>query len=157
MLIFIVLFWTYYNCSFYPSIWLGNTWPGVGLSHKIQWWSAGLYNSCILLLSSCFITWADLTLKLRTNIIESVTALVSAIFISIHFLMCQYIEFSRLPFTFRDTMYGTLFYSITGLHLCHVLIGSLLLFITLFLLLNIQDPILKKYSKIIEKPPLDFI
>lgn len=71
--------------------------------------------------------------------------------------MCQYIEFSRLPFTFRDTMYGTLFYSITGLHLCHVLIGSLLLFITLFLLLNIQDPILKKYSKIIEKPPLDFI
>lgn len=59
-----------------------------------------------------------------------------------HFLICQYIEFSRLPFNFKDSIYGTLFYSITGLHLIHVLIGSVLLILTLF---NITY-IYKKYN-----------
>ena len=45
--------------------------------------------------------------------------------------MCQYAEFSRLPFNFKDSIYGTMFYSITGLHLLHVLVGTILLFITL--------------------------
>ena len=91
-----------------------------------------VYITIILFTSSCYITWAELSLKLRLNRVETITALSLGIYASVHFLMCQFIEFSRLPFNYNDSIYSTMFYSITGLHLLHVVIGTILLLFTLY-------------------------
>ena len=93
----------------------------------------------ILFTSSCFITWCELSLKLRNDRQESLTALFWGICASLHFLVCQYIEFSRLPFCYKDSIYGVLFYSVTGLHLLHVLVGTILLILTLVKLVLIYN------------------
>lgn len=136
VLVFVVLFWSWFHASIIPTIWIGNIWPSVGIEAP-KWWGIGLYNTIILFTSSCYITWAELSLKLRSNKIETLTALILGVYASIHFLTCQYIEFSRLPFNYRDSIYGTMFYSITGLHLLHVVIGTILLLFTILKVLNI--------------------
>ena len=50
----------------------------------------------------------------------------------IHFLTIQILEFTRLPFTFTDSIYGNLFFSITGLHFLHIIIGLMLLTIVTY-------------------------
>lgn len=129
VLVFLLLFWTWFHASITPTIWIGNVWPTNGIIAP-KWWGIGLYNTIILFISSCFVTWCELSLKLRNNRIESFTSLFWGIGASIHFLICQYLEFSRLPFFYKDSIYGTLFYSITGLHLLHVLVGTILLVLT---------------------------
>jgi cytochrome c oxidase subunit 3 len=135
VLIFILLFWSWFHASMTPTIWIGNVWPTNGLIAP-KWWGIALYNTLILFISSCYITWAELSLKLRQNQVETLTALFLGIQASLHFLVCQYIEFSRLPFCYRDSIYGTIFYSTTGLHLLHVMAGTILLFFTTYKIKN---------------------
>lgn len=135
VLVFVLLFWSWFHASMTPTIWIGNVWPTTGLITP-KWWGIALYNTFILFISSCYITWAELSLKLRQTQTETLTALLLGIQSSTHFLTCQYIEFSRLPFCYRDSIYGTIFYSTTGLHLLHVIIGTFLLFITSYKIKN---------------------
>lgn len=59
-------------------------------------------------------------------------SLILTIGAGLHFLLIQILEFTRLPFSFTDSIYGNLFYSITGLHFLHILVGLSLLFIVLY-------------------------
>ena len=138
ILVFLLLFWAWFHASITPAIWVGNVWPTTGIIAP-KWWGIGLYNTIILFISSCFITWCELSLKLRNDRVEALTALCWGILASCHFLVCQYLEFSRLPFFYKDSIYGVLFYSITGLHLVHVLIGTVLLIITLIRLVVLYN------------------
>ena len=138
ILVFLLLFWAWFHASITPTIWIGNVWPTNGIVAP-KWWGIGLYNTIVLFVSSCFITWCELSLKLRNSRVESLSALVWGICASAHFLACQFIEFSRLPFFYKDSIYGVLFYSITGLHLIHVLIGTILLLLTLVRLVAVSN------------------
>lgn len=138
ILVFLLLFWAWFHASVTPTIWIGNTWPTTGIVAP-KWWGIGLYNTTILFISSCFITWCELSLKLRNSSVEIFTSLFWGICASLHFLICQYIEFSRLPFNYKDSIYGTLFYSITGLHLIHVVIGTILLIFTAAKLVDLYN------------------
>jgi cytochrome c oxidase subunit I+III len=51
------------------------------------------------------------------------------------FILSQYEEFSRLPFNIKDSVYGNIFYSITGLHLLHVSLGLIVLIIFYIMLI----------------------
>ena len=63
--------------------------------------------------------------------------------------MCQFIEFSRLPFNYNDSIYSTMFYSITGLHLLHVVIGTILLLFTLYKIIIIYNLMLMDAADVI--------
>jgi cytochrome c oxidase subunit 3 len=47
------------------------------------------------------------------------------------FLYMQYTEYCYSEFTIADSVYGNLFFSLTGLHGLHVIVGVLFLTITL--------------------------
>ena len=51
----------------------------------------------------------------------------------------QFIEYSRIPITIIDSINSVLFFSITGLHLLHVIISLI------FLLNSYKIPLLNKF------------
>jgi len=46
--------------------------------------------------------------------------------------MLQYYEYSVAPFNISDSVYGSVFYMLTGLHGSHVIIGTLFLIVCLY-------------------------
>lgn len=65
----------------------------------------------------------------RTEVLSILSAVVVA---GIHFIEVQTFEYIRSVISYRDSIYGCTFYSITGLHLTHVVIGIILLLICIF-------------------------
>jgi heme/copper-type cytochrome/quinol oxidase subunit 3 len=54
------------------------------------------------------------------------------------FTALQVGEYFNAPFNLSDGIYGTVFYSLTGLHGFHVIIGTIFISICFFRLLNSQ-------------------
>jgi heme/copper-type cytochrome/quinol oxidase subunit 3 len=48
----------------------------------------------------------------------------------------QFKEYIYAPFGIGDGIYGSTFYMLTGLHGCHVIIGTIFLFVCLLRLMN---------------------
>lgn len=49
------------------------------------------------------------------------------LFLGVVFLLCQGIEYVETPFHINDSVYGSAFYMLTGLHGLHVIVGVLFL------------------------------
>lgn len=60
------------------------------------------------------------------------TSLSYTIFLGAIFIYCQYHEYMHASFDMTDGIYGSIFYSLTGLHGAHVIIGVCLLIAVLF-------------------------
>ena len=134
LLVFIALFWSWFYSAINPSIWLGGCWPPIGIEAP-QHLGLPLYSTFILFTSSCFLVWFELALQLRSRQAEVILALTLTCGFGLHFLAIQILEFTRLPFSFTDSIYGNLFFAITGLHFLHIIIGLTLLFITMYRIL----------------------
>lgn len=52
------------------------------------------------------------------------------------FTAFQYLEYSEATFTITDSIFGTVFFSSTGLHGIHVIIGTIFIFLGLLRLVN---------------------
>ena len=126
ILIFIGLFVSWFYCGLNPSIWLGAAWAPEILQEPTPFFMP-LYGTIILFISSCSLMWFELVFQLRFNSSELANALTLTIGMGIHFIGIQILEFSRLPFSFSDSIFSNLFFTITGLHLIHILIGLILL------------------------------
>ncbi|HSB53064.1 MAG TPA: cytochrome c oxidase subunit 3 [Gemmatimonadales bacterium] len=87
-----------------------------------------LPNTLILLLSSGTIWWAEAGIRrgrqgrLRLGLL--LTFVLGAVFLSI-----QVAEYGHLDFSPRTDAYGSLFYTITGFHGAHVVVGLLMLLV----------------------------
>ena len=126
---FFALWWGWGHNAFVPSIWIGAKWPPVFFPH-FSWRGLAFYNTLILFTSSCLLNWADLSVRFKTNRSEIVSVLAIVFFAGAHFIEIQCFEYIRSVISFRDSIYGCLFYSITGLHLFHVIMGMFFIFIT---------------------------
>ena len=60
---------------------------------------------------------------------KSVTQLGYAIWAGVLFTIIQLIEYKRATFTIGDRVFGSRFFTLTGFHGLHVLVGTLILFI----------------------------
>jgi heme/copper-type cytochrome/quinol oxidase subunit 3 len=69
-------------------------------------------------------------LEWRLKLIYS--SLIYTIFFGILFIYCQYYEYMHASFDITDGIYGSIFYTLTGLHGAHVIIGVILLIIVFF-------------------------
>jgi len=49
--------------------------------------------------------------------------------LAVVFTLLQIYEYFNAPFNFTDSVYGSAFYSLTGLHGLHVIIGSIFIFV----------------------------
>lgn len=127
VMFFSAFFWGFFYVSIVPHPLLGNVWPPAYIT-PIDAWGLPLVNTIILLSSGATVTWAHRAMILGSRR-YSIIGLGLTVFLGVIFMFCQYIEYESSPFSIRDSVYGSLFFMITGFHGFHVFVGTLFLFV----------------------------
>lgn len=134
---FFSLFFSYFYNSLIPDILLGSNWPPLGISHYLNYdsiISIPLFNTLLLISSGFTITslhnYYHYIHKSSTFIIGSLYLL--TISLGILFICLQAYEYYEAIFTYTDSIYGSLFYSLTGFHGIHIILGTILLILSYF-------------------------
>nr|UZT67430.1 cytochrome c oxidase subunit 3 [Aegilips sp. ZJUH 20220002] len=125
---FISLFWSYFHSALSPNIEIGTMWPPQNIS-SINPFTIPTLNTIILLTSGFTITWSHHLLLINKK--KSMYPLLITIMLGLFFSYIQFFEYSKMSFCMSDSIYGSLFYMMTGFHGLHVIIGSLFLLVTL--------------------------
>ena len=135
ILIFGTLFFSFFYNSLIPSVEFSSTFPPKGII-ALDYKAVPLLNTGILFFSGLSITASQNYLiggKKNKTLLYLILTLILAFFFS----YLQYFEYTHAFFTITDSVFGATFYSITGLHFFHMVIGEILLIIILMrLLLN---------------------
>jgi cytochrome c oxidase subunit 3 len=129
MLLFIIsevmVFGAFFTAYFFIRVAEGDPWPAPGMELPVV---PTLINTAILVSSSFTMHWAQTGIKLGNR-----RALKAGIFTTIllgaAFLFLQINEYVHLGFAPQDGAQETIFYSLTGLHGAHVIVGLMLLLI----------------------------
>jgi len=127
IMFFFALFSSYIYIMTHPNIWIGCSWPPSAL-FEISPFKLPLANAMLLVASGM---WGELahdaiqlgSATLATHYLEYTIAL------GLAFLAVQISEYSSLPFGIDDSVYGSLFFLITGFHGIHVCIGMIFIII----------------------------
>lgn len=112
---------------FYLASQTNQHWPPEGLPRM----SIGTLNTCVLLLSSVFV-WLTERLVRRRRIKWAVAAMAVAILLGLIFVGIQLKEWHAHPYGIATHQYGSLYFTITGFHVIHVLVGLVVLACLLF-------------------------
>jgi len=92
--------------------------------------SLALPNTGILLASSVCIWWAERGIR-AGSARRLVVGLVATLALGLTFVSIQAVEYSRESFRLSTNAYSSVFYTVTGLHGAHVLVGLLMVAVTL--------------------------
>ena len=126
VMLFFAFFWGFFHFSPVPSVNIGNVWPPEGTQH-LNVWGLPLVNTLLLLTSGLTITVAHAYI-LRDNADGFAWYLFLTILLGITFLFCQAYEYKfGVKFSWRENIYGSIFFITTGFHGMHVTIGTLFL------------------------------
>lgn len=137
-MLFVGLFWAYFHFSLNPSIWIGNTWPPKGILDKsVNAFTLPLVNTALLVGSGYTVNSAVKAMRIG-GWGEAALSLILTIFYGALFLYVQYFEFQHSPFAISDSVYGSIFFFITGFHGFHVIVGMIALSACLIRHLNYQ-------------------
>ena len=97
-------------------------WPPTGIE-KPELMQASIY-SVVLIGSSLPVFWADAAIR-RGRVGQAQLGLLSSWLMGAVFLAHTVVDFQALHFGWRDNAYGSVYYTIIGLHALHVLVGLL--------------------------------
>jgi len=122
---FASFFWSFFHFSLAPSIFIGMQWPPEGLV-LINPVGLPLFNTILLLYSSYLVTYAHKSM-IGHCWRDSQIGLFLAIICGVLFFCVQGYEYLESPFSINDSVYGSIFYILTGCHGLHVLIGTIFL------------------------------
>jgi cytochrome c oxidase subunit 3 len=128
VLLFASFFWAFFHSSLNPSVELA-MWPPKGIN-AIDCWSVPLLNSILLLSAGFIITWAHHAFLNGEKGTSLFGMFISILLIAI-FLVIQYVEYSNTEFTISDSVFGSVFFALTGLHGLHVMAAILLLTVSM--------------------------
>ena len=126
---FLSIFWAFFHSSLSPDISLGNTWPPIGII-ALDPFDVPLLNTLLLLTSGAFITWAHHAL-IQGNRKAAIYGTIITIIFAILFTGLQYFEYREAGFTMADSVFGSAFFASTGLHGCHVIVGTIFISVCL--------------------------
>jgi len=143
--LFFSLFWAYIHSSLNPSIEISN-WPPLGVN-SVDYLSLPLLNSILLLSGGFFCTWAHHAF-IKKDKKNSIIGLLIGLLLTGIFLKIQYIEYTYNTFTLSDSIYGSTFYALTGLHMFHVLFAFLFILIALYRIYN--DSLTSEHALILD-------
>lgn len=130
VMLFVSFFWAFFHASLNPTPQIGAVWPPKGIE-TISPWLIPLLNTMLLLTSGASLTWAHSAL-LGGYRLETIISLLLTLVLAFTFTGFQAYEYVNAPFSISDGIYGTTFYTLTGLHGLHVIIGSLFLAVCLY-------------------------
>ena len=129
IMLFFSFIWAYLHSSLAPAIEISAVWPPVGIE-SINPWTAPLIGTCLLLCSGLTITLSHHAL-LKGDKFLTILFLIFTIILGIGFIAIQYTEYVYNCYTIADSVYGTVFYMLTGLHGLHVIAGVTFLIVCL--------------------------
>jgi cytochrome c oxidase subunit 3 len=124
----IMLFGSFFTAYFFIRVVNKYPWPPPG--EHLPVFASGV-NTCILVASSFTMHWALRSIK-QGNRAGLKAGLVLTFAMGLTFLLTQVAEYARIGFSPGDNAFATVFFSLTGLHGMHVVVGlTLLLFATI--------------------------
>lgn len=135
--LFFGFFWAFFHASLAPSAAIGGMWPPIFIE-AINPFNLPLVNTLTLIMSGFTLTISHKLLKTLINfntckklvIAQNMSVwLLFTILLGLFFLQCQAFEYYFAKFTFTDTVFGSTFYALTGLHGFHVLVGTIFLLV----------------------------
>jgi cytochrome c oxidase subunit 3 len=134
VMFFFAFFWAFFHYSLSPSVFIGCVWPPKG-TQPVDVWGLPLTNTLLLLLSGVTITIAHNYIVKATNSYyyrAFAKYLFATIILGITFLICQGIEYKYgITFSWKENVYGSIFFILTGFHGFHVTVGTLFLWFCL--------------------------
>jgi len=123
MMLFIIsevmIFGAFFTAYFFIRVVSHNPWPAAGTSVPA---ATTAVNTAILLSSSLTIHWALMSIK-HGNRFGLKAGMVCTFLLGAAFLTLQLNEYVHLGWAPHDSAQATVFYSLTGLHGCHVFVG----------------------------------
>ena len=128
VLIFASVFWAFFHFSLNPSVELV-TWPPKGIN-AISAWSLPLLNSVLLLSAGFIITWGHHAYLIGEKD-KTILSFIISILLIVTFIYIQSVEYYNSEFTIADSVYGSIFFALTGLHGLHVMAAIVLLTVAL--------------------------
>lgn len=131
---FFSFFWGFFHCSLSPAISIGCVWPPIGID-PLDPWGLPLLNTVILLSSGVTITWTHRAI-LSGHRHQVTISLIATIAYGFLFSLIQFYEYNVAPFCINDSIYGTLFFVLTGFHGLHIIVGSIILVVCLIRHIN---------------------
>ena len=123
VMFFFSFFWAFFHSSIAPSVEIGCSWPPVGIK-TFDTMGLPLINTLILLTSGFSITWAHHAI-ITSRFEQTRYALIITILFALMFTNLQFNEYLEADFSISDSVYGSLFFLITGFHGTHVIIGTI--------------------------------
>ncbi len=112
-----LLFSYFYFSAQHTKAWLPETHPSLALAGP---------NTAILLLSSVAVWWGERGVT-RGRRGQHLAGLAVAIALGIIFLIVQAFEWKAKSFSLSSSAYGSFYFTITGFHMAHVVVGVALL------------------------------
>lgn len=134
VMLFFGLFWAFGHSALAPTIDLAGVWPPRGIE-VLDPFGIPFLNTLLLLTSGASVTWAHYAI-LVGHIQQTVISLGLTILLAAIFTGFQAYEYVTAGFTISDSVYGSTFYMLTGLHGAHVFVGTV--FLTVCLLRSIR-------------------
>ncbi len=134
ILIFASLFWAYLHSALSPSVELGMMWPPAGIE-AISAAELPLLNTIILLASGVTITYGHHAL-INGDRKNTLYGFIYSTLLILLFVFCQALEYSFASFTITDSVYGSTFFSTTGLHGIHMVMLVIMLAICTYRVYN---------------------
>ena len=130
IIIFGSLFWAYLHSSLNPTIDLGMQWPPMGIE-AISPLELPLLNTIILLASGVTITYTHHAL-VNGNRNDTLYGFIYTTLLIVAFVILQYLEYKYATFTISDGVYGSTFFSLTGLHGLHMIMLTIMLLVCVY-------------------------
>jgi cytochrome c oxidase subunit 3 len=118
--LFAYLLFSYFYLAVQPH--LPDTFPQGGTPSL----ALALPNTAILLLSSVAVGWAQFNIE-RDNNRRLCWGLGIGAVLGMIFLVIQYFEWAQKPFALASSSYSSLYFTVTGFHMAHVVVGVIML------------------------------
>jgi cytochrome c oxidase subunit 3 len=118
--LFAYLLFSYFYLAVQPH--LPGTFPQGGTPSL----ALALPNTAILLLSSVAVGWAQFNIE-RDDNRRLVWGLGIGAVLGMIFLVIQYFEWAEKPFALASSSYSSLYFTVTGFHMAHVVVGVIML------------------------------
>lgn len=129
VLFFFSFFWAYFHKCWGPQSELGFSWPPIDFGKIIiDPFSIPLLKTVVLLSSGGRVTWAHHSL-VNQRFDQAYIGLLITVLLGSYFLFLQGNEYFMRRFSIKRTVYGTVFFMLTGFHGFHVTIGTVLLLV----------------------------
>lgn len=129
VLFFFSFFWGFFHSSLGPDIQIGAVWPPIGIQ-VIDPFAVPLLNTAVLLTSGATVTWSHHAM-IAGDRQNTLVALIITVLLAVFFSGLQAMEYLESSFSIADSVYGSLFFMLTGFHGFHVIVGTIFLAVSL--------------------------